>query len=138
MSLFYDVLRCLSNCFKFLRIFYIILHLPYLISVFFEIFKKTNSILCLKLFIFHILDQMLDQIITTLAQYFFFFQKYFSTFFPFGIVLFGFFFLKEKWLQYFIFSFNFYFIKEPRVQFQRGKSRIFFFFKRGSIMLMLS
>ena len=29
---------------------YIALHLPYFICVFFEIFKKTNSILCLKLF----------------------------------------------------------------------------------------
>ena len=52
MSLLYDVLRSLSNCFKHLRIFYIVFHLLYLISVFFEIFKKTNSILCLKLFIY--------------------------------------------------------------------------------------
>ena len=60
MYFLYDVLRCLGNCFKCLRIFYVILHLPYLISVFFDVFKKTNSILCLKLFIylfiFHILD----------------------------------------------------------------------------------
>ena len=31
---------------------YEVLYLPYLISVFFEIFKKKNSILCLKLFIY--------------------------------------------------------------------------------------
>ena len=42
MFLLYDVLRCLSNCFKCLRIFYIVFHLLYFISVFFEIFKKTN------------------------------------------------------------------------------------------------
>ena len=52
MYFLYDVLRCLSNCLKYLRIFYVILHLPYLISVFFEIFKKTNSNFCLKLFIY--------------------------------------------------------------------------------------
>ena len=75
MFLLYDVLRCLSNCFKCLRIFYIVFHLLYFISVFFEIFKKTNSILCLKLFIypfiFHMLDQMLDQLMTILTQYFY-------------------------------------------------------------------
>ena len=40
MFLLYDVLRCLSNCFKHLQIFYIVLYVPYFISVFFEIFKK--------------------------------------------------------------------------------------------------
>ena len=86
MSLLSDVLiRCLSNCFQCLRIFYIIFHPLYFISVFLEIFKKTNSIFCLKLFIylfiFHMLDQMLDYNMTTLTQYFFF-QKKFSTFSP--------------------------------------------------------
>ena len=54
MSLLYAFLKCLSNCFKHLRIFYIVFHLLYLISVFFEI-KKKNSIFCLKLFIYYIL-----------------------------------------------------------------------------------
>ena len=79
MYLLYDILRCLSNCFKPLRIFYIVFHLLYFISVFFEIFKKTNSILRLKLFIqlfiFHMLDQMLNQIMKTLTQYFIFQKK---------------------------------------------------------------
>ena len=60
MYFLYDVLRCLDNFFKCLRIFYVILHLPYLISVFFETFKKTNSILCLKLFIYLFIFHMLD------------------------------------------------------------------------------
>ena len=46
--------------FKYLRIF-CIAHHPYLISVlFFEIFKKTNSILSLKLFIYLSIFCMLD------------------------------------------------------------------------------
>ena len=49
LSLLCDVLRCLSSCFKHLWTFYIILHLSYLISVFFEIFKKINSILYFKI-----------------------------------------------------------------------------------------
>ena len=88
MYLLYDVFKCLSNCFKSLGIFYVTLHFPYLLSVFFEIFKKINSILCLKLFIylliFHMLDQMLNQIMKVLTQYFFF-QNNFSTFFPFDV-----------------------------------------------------
>ena len=43
MPLLCDVPRCLSNCFKHLGVFYINLHLSYLISVLFEVFKKTNS-----------------------------------------------------------------------------------------------
>ena len=42
MSLLYAFLKCLSNCFKHLRIFYIVFHLLYLISVFFEIKKKKK------------------------------------------------------------------------------------------------
>ena len=52
MYFLYDVFRCLNNCFKYLRIFYVILHLPYLISVVFEIFEKISSIFCLKSFIY--------------------------------------------------------------------------------------
>ena len=52
MSLLYDVPRYLSNCFKHLRISDITRYLPYLISVFLNIFKKKYSILCLKLFIY--------------------------------------------------------------------------------------
>ena len=46
MYFLYDVLRCLGNCFKYLQIFYVILHLPYLIRVFFEILeeKKFNFV----------------------------------------------------------------------------------------------
>ena len=88
MSLLYDIFRCFSNCFKHLRIF-CIAHIPYLICVFFETFKKTNSILCLKLFIslfiFHMLDQMLDQIIIVLTQYFFY--KKISLNFPFVLLV---------------------------------------------------
>ena len=116
MSLLYDVLRYLSNCFRLLRIFYIVLHLTYLISVFFEIFKKTNSILCFKyfiyLFVFHMLDYMLHQIMIALTQYFFFFFKItFSTFFfSIGIVLLVFFFfLKGKSATIFYFSLSFLF-----------------------------
>ena len=58
MSLLDDVFRCLSNCFKHLRIF-CIAHLSYLISVFFDIFK-----LFIYLYNFHMLDQMLDYIMT--------------------------------------------------------------------------
>ena len=50
MPLLYDIPTYLSDCFKCLLIFYIALHIPYLISVFLEFFNKTNSILCLKLF----------------------------------------------------------------------------------------
>ena len=60
MNFLYDVLRCLSNFFKCLQIFYVILDFPYHISVFFEIFKKTNSISCLKLFIYLFIFQILD------------------------------------------------------------------------------
>ena len=45
--------------FKNLWIF-CIAYLPYLISVFFEIFKKTNSISSLKLFIYLSIFGMLD------------------------------------------------------------------------------
>ena len=45
MFLLYDVLRCLSNCFKHLQIFYIVLYLPYFINVFFKIFKKKIQII---------------------------------------------------------------------------------------------
>ena len=41
MSLLYDIFGCLSNCFKHLWIF-CIAHIPYLICVFFEIFKKKK------------------------------------------------------------------------------------------------
>ena len=87
MSFFYDVPRYFSNCFQCLRISNITLHLPYLISIFLKIFKKTNSILCLKLFIYLFIIQILDQIMTIFTQYFFFFSKIFLNFFPFGIVL---------------------------------------------------
>ena len=87
MSFLYDVPRYLSNCFKCLRISNITLHLPYLISIFLKIFKKTNSILCLKLFIYLFIIQILDQIMTIFTQYFLFFSKIFLNFFPFGIVL---------------------------------------------------
>ena len=117
MYFLYDVLRCLGNCFKCLQIFYVILHLPYLISVFFEIFKKTNSVLCLKLFIylfiFHILDQKSDQIMTALKKYFFFFQKISLLFSPqelyslFCVVLF--FFFKGKMVTIFYFNLSFIF-----------------------------
>ena len=60
MPLLCDVPRCLSNCFKHLGVFYITLHLSYLISVLFEVFKKTNSILCLKLFIYLFIIHKLD------------------------------------------------------------------------------
>ena len=114
MYFLYDVLRCLGNCFKCLQIFYVILHLPYLISVFFEIFKKTNSVLCLKLFIylfiFHILDQKLDQIMTALKQYFFFFQKISLLFSPLELYSFVFFFfLKGKMVTIFYFNLSFIF-----------------------------
>ena len=75
MSFLYDVPRYFSNCFKCLRISNITLHLPYLISIFLKIFKKTNSILCLKLFIYLFTIQILDQIMTIFTQYFFFFSK---------------------------------------------------------------
>ena len=61
---------------------YIALHLPYFICVFFEIFKKTNSILCLKLFYLFVhyshvaLDY--DSIYTILP---FIFSKFFVYFF---------------------------------------------------------
>ena len=48
MFLLYDIFRCLSNCFRNLQIF-CIAHISCLIYVFFEIFKKTNSILCFKI-----------------------------------------------------------------------------------------
>ena len=60
MSFLYDVPRYLSNCFKCLQISDITLHLPYLISIFLKIFKKKNSILCLKLFIYLFIIQILD------------------------------------------------------------------------------
>ena len=88
MSLLYDVLRCLSNCFKCLRIFYIVLHLTYHISVFFEIFKKkifnfVLKIIYLSIHFSHVrLDVTLDYDIinTILLLLFFFKKKKFSTF----------------------------------------------------------
>ena len=66
MFLLYDVLRCLSNCFKHLQIFYIVLYLPYFISVFFAIFKKKKfkfvvKIIYLSFYFSHVsLDVRLD------------------------------------------------------------------------------
>ena len=66
MPLLYDILKCLSNCFKCLQIFYIILHHLYLISVFFEIFKKKKlnfvfNIIYLSIHFSHVgLDVRLD------------------------------------------------------------------------------
>ena len=59
---------------------YIALHLPYFICVLFEIFKKINSILCLKLFTYLFIIHMLHQIMTVFTLYFLvFFQKFLST-----------------------------------------------------------
>ena len=77
MSFLYDVPRYLSNCFKCLRISDITFHLPYLICICLKIFKKKKSILCLKLFIYLFIIQILDQIMTIFTQYFFFFFKKF-------------------------------------------------------------
>ena len=59
---------------------YIALHLPYFICVLFEILKKKNSILCLKLFTYLFIIHMLHQIMTVFTLYFLvFFQKFLST-----------------------------------------------------------
>ena len=61
MFLLYDVLRC-----KHLQMFYIVLYLPYFISVFFEIFKKKKfkfvvEIIYLSIYFSHVrLDVRLD------------------------------------------------------------------------------
>ena len=80
MFLLYDVLRCLSNCFKHLQIFYIVLYLPYFISVFFEIFKKKiqicGQIIYLSIYLSHVrLDDRLDydNINTILLLFYFIF-----------------------------------------------------------------
>ena len=93
--------------FKCLRIFYIVFHLLYFINMFFDIFKKTNSIFSLKLFIYLFIFHML-----TLTQYFFF-QKKLLYFFSFGIVLlflFIYLFIKRVVIFYFYFL-NFSFVE---------------------------
>ena len=102
MFLLYDVLRCLSNCFKHLQIFYIFLYLPYFISVFFAIFKKKKfkfvvKIIYLSIYFSHVrLDDRLDYDNITTILLIFPKKKKKTTFFPFEIVLLIFFFFKGK------------------------------------------
>ena len=110
MFLLYDIFRCLSNCFRNLQIF-CIAHISCLIYVFFEIFKKTNSILCFKITYLSIhfsyvgLDVRLDYDNTN-AILLFSQKKTLSSFSSLELYSwFFFFFFKEKELQFFFFFF---------------------------------
>ena len=112
MFLLYDVLRWLSNCFKHLQIFYIVLYLPYFISVFFEIFKKKKfkfvvKLIYLSIYFSHVrLDY--ENINTTLLL---FQKKKILYFFPLWNCTLGFFKRKKSYNLLFFPSFIFYYFE---------------------------